>query len=72
MFDLKKEIIKKNIFLGLYIIFFILTFVGAILCIISKVNNAGYAIIPMLISLIFCSLYKNSKKSIEENKDKRI
>ena len=33
----------------------------------GKVNNAGYAIIPMLIELVFNSLYRNSKKAIEEN-----
>lgn len=70
MFDLKKETIKKNIFLTLCIIFCILTFTGAILCIIGKVDNAGYAIIPMLIELVFNSLYINSKKAIEENKPK--
>lgn len=67
MFDLKKEKIKKNIFLSLCIIFCALTFIGAILCITEKVNNAGYAIIPMLIELVFNSLYRNSKKAIEEN-----
>ena len=67
MFDLKKEKIKKNIFLSLCIIFCVLTFIGAILCITEKVNNAGYATIPMLIELVFNSLYRNSKKAIEEN-----
>lgn len=38
-----------------------------ILCITEKVDNAGYAIIPMLIELVFNSLYRNSKKTIEEN-----
>lgn len=67
MFDLKKEIMKKNIFLGLCIIFCILTFIGAFLCFTQRVDNAGYAIIPMLIELVFNSLYRNSKKAIEEN-----
>lgn len=67
MFNLKKEIMKRNIFLGLSIVFCVLTLVGAILCITEKVNNAGYAIIPMLIELVFNSLYRNSKKAIEEN-----
>ena len=57
-----------KIFFVLYIVFFALTIVGAILCITHKVNNAGYAIIPMLIGLVFSMLYRNSKKSIEENK----
>lgn len=67
MFNLKKEKMKKNIFLSLCIVFCILTFIGAILCITEKVNNAGYAIIPMLIELVFNLLYRNSKKAIEEN-----
>ena len=67
MFNLKKETMKKNIFLVLCIIFCILTLIGAILCFMGKVNNVGYAIIPMLIELVFNSLYRNSKKAIEEN-----
>lgn len=67
MFNLKKEKMKKNIFFSLCIVFCILTFIGAFLCITEKVNNAGYAIIPMLIELVFNSLYRNSKKAIEEN-----
>ena len=58
---------KKNIFLGLCIVFSILTFIGAVLYLTEKVDNAGYAIIPMLIELVFNSLYLNSKKAIEEN-----
>lgn len=67
MFNLKKEIMKKNIFLGCCIVFCALTLSGAILCMTEKVNNAGYAIIPMLMELVFNSLYRNSKKAIEEN-----
>lgn len=67
MFNLKKETMKKNIFLSLSIFFCVLTFLGAFLCITEKVDNAGYAIIPMLIELVFNSLYRNSKKNIEEN-----
>lgn len=66
--DLKKEELKMKIFFVLYIVFFALTIVGAILCITHKINNAGYAIIPMLIGLVFSMLYRNSKKAIEENK----
>lgn len=65
---LKREIIKMKVFLSLYIIFFILTIIGAILSITNKVDNAGYAIIPMLFGLFFAMLYRNSKKAIEENK----
>lgn len=67
MFNLKKEKMKKNIFFSLCIVFCILTFIGAFLCLTEKVDNAGYAIIPMLIELVFNSLYRNSKKEIEEN-----
>jgi uncharacterized ion transporter superfamily protein YfcC len=67
MFNLKKEKMKKNIFLILCIVFCTLTFLGAFLCITEKVDNVGYAIIPMLIELVFNSLYRNSKKAIEEN-----
>lgn len=67
MFNFKKETMKKNIFLGLCIVFCVLTLIGAFLCVTGKVNSAGYAIIPMLIELVFNSLYRNSKKTIEEN-----
>ncbi len=66
--NLKREELKKKIFFALYLVFFALTIVGAILCITHKVSNAGYAIIPMLIGLVFSMLYRNSKKAIEENK----
>lgn len=65
--NLKREELKKKTFFALYLVFFALTIVGAILCITHKVNNAGYAIIPMLIGLVFSMLYRNSKKAIEEN-----
>lgn len=65
--DLKREERKKKIFFILYIVFFILTIIGAILCITHKVNNAGYAVIPMLFGLVFSALYRNSKKAIQEN-----
>lgn len=66
--DLKKEELKKKVFFVLYLIFFALAIVGAILCITHKVSNAGYAVIPMWIGLAFSVLYRNSKKAIEENK----
>lgn len=67
MFDLKRETIKKNIWLVLNIVFCILTLIGAFLCVTEKVDNAGFAIIPMLLDLVFNSLYRNSKEVIEEN-----
>ncbi len=66
--NLKREELKKKIFFTLYLVFFALTIVGAILCITHKVSNVGYAIIPMLIGVVFSMLYRNSKKAIEENK----
>jgi len=50
------------IFFILYLVFFALTIIGAILCITHKVNNAGYTVIPMIIGLVFSMLYRNSKK----------
>lgn len=65
--DLKREERKKKIFFILYVVFFVLTIIGAILCITHKVNNAGYTVIPMLFGLVFSALYRNSKKAIQEN-----
>ena len=68
--DLKKEKIKRNIFLTLQIIFFILTIISAILVIMKKLDNAGYAVIPMLWSLIFGGFMRESQKRIKENSEK--
>lgn len=68
--DLKKENIKRNIFLTLQIIFLVLTIVGAILVFMKKVDNAGYAVIPMLWSLIFGAFMRESQKKINDNKTK--
>lgn len=67
MFDMKKEKLKQNVFLVLYVVFSVLTFIGAFLVIAHKVTNAGYAVIPMLFALVFSVLYRNSKKAIREN-----
>jgi len=66
--NLKREELKRKMFFILYLIFFVLTIIGAILCVTHKVDNAGYTAIPMLIGLVFSVLYRNSKKAIEENK----
>ena len=63
--DLKNEKIKRNIFLTLQIIFLILTFIGATLVIMKKLDNAGYAVIPMLWSLIFCGFMRESQKKLK-------
>ena len=68
--NLKKEKIKRNIFLTLQSIFLVLTIVGAILVFTKKVNNAGYAVIPMLWSLIFGGFMRGSKKRIKNNESK--
>lgn len=66
--NLKKEKIKRNVFLILQTIFFILTIIGAILVILKKVDNAGYAVIPMLFSLIFASFTRESQNKIKKQK----
>lgn len=68
--NLRKEKIKRNIFLILSIIFLILTFIGAILVILKKVDNAGYAVIPMLFSLIFASFMRESQNKINKKREK--
>ena len=65
--DIKKEKIKRNIFLILQTIFLILALIGAILVFTKKVDNAGYAVIPMLWSLIFGSFMRESQKKIKDN-----
>lgn len=64
--DLKREKNKRNIFLILQIIFFILTIIGAALVWTKKVDNAGYAVVPMLWSLIFGGFVNNCQKNIKE------
>lgn len=67
--NLKKEKVKMKIYLTLYIIFLILTFVSAGYVIYHKGQvNAGLSIISMLFGLIFIGLYRNTKKKIEDKK----
>lgn len=63
--NFNKKQLKSKIFLILSLIFAILTFVGGYLVITHKLDNAGYSVIPMLFTLIFSMLYRNSKR--EEN-----
>lgn len=65
--NFNKKQLKTKIFLILSLIFAILTFVGGYLVITHKLDNAGYSVIPMLFTLIFSMLYRNSKR---EEKDK--
>lgn len=68
MFNLKKEKLKMKIFMILMIIFLLLTFMGAGYVFYKNGNaNAGFAAIPSLFCIICSSLYRNSKKAIEEN-----
>lgn len=68
MFNLKKEQLKKKIFMILMIVFLTLTFIGAGYVLINQGEvNAGFSVIPSLFSMIFSVLYRNSKKAIEEN-----
>ena len=68
--DKKKEKVKRNIFLALSIIFLILTIIGAILVFTKRVDNAGYAVIPMLWTLIFSGFVRASQKKINDNSKK--
>ena len=68
--NLKKEKNKRNIFLALSIVFLILTIIGAILVFTKKVDNAGYAVIPMLWSLIFSGFMRASQQKINEKSKK--
>lgn len=68
MFDLKREQLKMKIFKILMTLFLILTFIGAGYVFYKDGNaNAGFAVIPSMFCIIFSSLYRNSKKAIEEN-----
>lgn len=59
---------KRKMFLILYIIFMLITFMGAGYVLYNKGQvNAGYAIIPMLFGIVFSLLYRNCKKEIKEN-----
>ncbi|MBP3635632.1 MAG: hypothetical protein J6J17_04200 [Bacilli bacterium] len=76
MFNLKKETIKKNIFLTLSIICAFI-FIAGIMCTIMGdsspvkfiINNSPVKLIvpPMLVFFVTSVLYRNSKKAIEEN-----
>ena len=68
--NLEKEKIKRNIFMILQIVFLLLTIIGAILVFTKKVDNAGYAVIPMLWSLIFSGFMRASQQKINENSKK--
>lgn len=60
---MNKEKLKVKIFLILSLVFAILTLIGGYLVITHKLDNAGYSVIPMLFTLTFSILYRNSKKT---------
>ncbi len=60
--NFNKEKLKVKVSLIFSLIFAILTLVGGYLVITHKLDNAGYSVIPMLFTLIFSILYRNSKK----------
>ena len=62
---MNKEKLKVKIFLTLSLVFAILTLIGGYLVITHKLDNAGYSVIPMLFTLTFSILYRNSKKDKE-------
>ncbi len=76
MFNLKKEKMKKNIFLILSIIF-AFVFIAGVMCTVMGdsspvkfiINESPIKMVvpPALMFFVTFSLYKNSKKTIEEN-----
>ncbi len=64
---MRKLSMKSKIYLALQILFVILTFVGFILLLIGKLNNAGMSIICMVFSLMFGNLFRDSK-NVKNNK----
>ena len=61
----KGKQLKVKIFLILSLIFAILTLIGGYMVITHKLDNAGYSVIPMLFTITFSVLYRNSKKDKE-------
>lgn len=76
MFNLKKETIKKNIFLTLSIISAFIFIAGVMRTIMGEdspvkfiINESPVKIIvpPALVFFVTFALYRNSKKAIKEN-----
>lgn len=76
MFNLKKEIIKKNIFLTLSIISAFIFIAGVMCSIMGEdspvkfiVNESPIKLVvpPAIAFFVSFALYRNSKKAIEEN-----
>ena len=76
MFNLKKETIKKNIFLTLSIISAFILIAGLVCTGMGDdspvkfiINESPVKLVvpPMLVFIVSFTLYRNSKKAIEEN-----
>ena len=76
MFNLKKEKMKKNIFLTLSMISAFIFFAGVMCTIMGDkspvkfiINESPVKLVvpPFLVFIISFALYRNSKKAIEEN-----
>ncbi len=63
--NFNRKQLKVKIFLMLSLIFAILTLIGGYMVITHKLDNAGYSVIPMLFTVTFSVLYRNSKKDKE-------
>ena len=76
MFNLKREKVKKNIFLTLSIISAFIFIAGVMYTIMGEdspvkfiINESPIKLVvpPVLVFFVTFSLYRNSKKAIEEN-----
>lgn len=67
MFNLKREKVKKNIFLTLSIISAFIFIVGVMCTIMGEDSPIKLVVPPVLVYFVTFSLYRNSKKAIEEN-----
>jgi len=76
MFNLKREKVKKNIFLTLSIISAFIFIVGVMCTIMGEdspvkfiINESPIKLVvpPVLVFFVIFSLYRNSKKAIKEN-----
>ena len=67
IFNLKREKVKKNIFLTLSIISAFIFIVGVMCTIMGEDSPIKLVVPPVLVYFVTFSLYRNSKKAIEEN-----
>lgn len=61
----KRKQLKVKIFLTLSLVFAILTLIAGYMVITHQLDNAGYSVIPMLCTITFSVLYRNSQKDKE-------